>query len=426
MTTSADKSIDVGRTVLAAIMARPEFLFSAKKHIKAEDFAKGIDQNCWNKIISLEAEGKAHDHANVCDENFPDSLPIEILVSWPLDYSYRDIAYFESRVVDFVNLVDRERSCKALNVLTHKISVGELKDSYDIATEVNGLALKIYKLHPRQTGGYAGTFVYDDLKELEETGKSGIPFGIASIDAELNGMNKGQFILIAARPGVGKSSLFLYPLYEHCKLGKHVCLNTMEMTRPEMTLRIIANRSSVMMDKIQGKVASHRIEAEKVAAAIDEIKKWKLTIVDQGMNTTTAIDNFLTQSAAETNPVELLILDHFGYLMPNSGKIYNRYSDYTTISNELKRLAKKHRCLIICLTQLNRIDQYTRPTLESMRDTGSLEQDADKIIALWRDPSSPRNINVGVIKNRQGTTFETQLKFYGSSMQYYETKEVEK
>jgi replicative DNA helicase len=194
----------------------------------------------------------------------------------------------------------------------------------------------------------------------------------------------------------------------------------MEMTRAEMLLRIVANRSNVMMDKIQGKAGSTVTDGVRISEAIEETRKWKLTVIEQGINTPALIDNYLTRCAAEKNPVELLILDHFGYLMPNSGKVYNRYGDYTTISNELKRMAKKHRCLILCLAQLNRISDCVRPSMENLRDTGSLEQDADKIIVMWRDENSDRIVNVAAIKNRQGEQFEARLKFYASSMQFYD------
>jgi len=414
--------VKIGRAILLSVMDRPELLYVAKKHIKSDDFQTGTDRDCWNKIVALDLEAKKFDLYSVCNPEYADSIPADKVSVWEYDELFQDctIQFFDGRVIDFVNLVDRERSAQGLNVIAKKALDGQLKDSQEIANTVNDLAMKIYKLHPQQRTGYAGDYIYEDLKEIEVSGKEGLRFGIKSIDEQLGTMLKGQFILLAARPGTGKSSLFIYPLSEQVRKGKHVCLDTMEMTRSEMMLRIIANRANVMMDKIQGKEPATPKEVEQIATAIDEIKKWKLTIIEQNMNTTSSIDNFLTRSSAEHNPVEMLIIDHFGYLLPESGKIYNRYSDYTTISNEIKRLAKKHRCVILCLTQLNRIDDFDKPTKENMRDTGSLEQDADKIIAMWKDASDTRLIHVGAIKNRQGIEFETRLTFYGSSMQFFD------
>jgi len=408
------------------IMERQEFLYVAKKHLNDKDFAKGIDRDCWLRILKLESQGQRYDMYNVCNPEYADSLQLDNTTGWEYDTIYIgcDALFFEDRVIDYVNLVDREKASAGLQYIAQKALTGELKNSQEIAGVVNDLALKIYKLHPITTTKYAGEFFMEDLKEMAENSKGGVRFGIQSIDEKLGNMCKGQFVILAARPGTGKSSLFLYPLYEHCRLGKHVVLNTMEMTRAEMLIRVIANRSNVMMDKIQGKEASTAADGVKIAEAIEETKKWKLTVIEQGLNTTALIDNYLTNCEAEKNPVELLIIDHFGYLMPNSGKIYNRYSDYTTISNELKRLAKKHRCLILCLAQLNRISDCVKPSMENLRDTGSLEQDADKIIVMWREEGVDRIINVAAIKNRQGEQFETSLKFYASSMQFYEVKHV--
>jgi replicative DNA helicase len=405
-------------------MDRQELLFPSKKHIRENDFKKGIDKECWIKILNLEKEEIQYTIYNVCNPEYSDSIKAEKIANWEYDQMFTDctVSEFEDRVIDYINLVDRERSAEGLRYLAQKAIEGSLKNSQEIAGKVNELAMKIYKLHPPLSTGMAGEFVMEDLKELSETSKDGVDFGIRSIDKGLGKMNKGQFVLLAARPGTGKSSLFLYPLHEFCRLGKHVCLSTMEMTRAEMVLRILANRSNVMMDKIQGKIPSREPDGIAIADAIEEVKQWKLSIFEQGMNTPEQIDNFLNRCTAEHNPVELLILDHFGYLMPNSGKIYNRYSDYTTISNELKRLAKKHKCLILCLAQLNRISEYVKPSMENLRDTGSLEQDADKIIVMWRVEDDTRLIKIAIIKNRQGEEFETILKFYGSSMQFYDVE----
>ena len=422
METQENRSVRIGRSLLMEIMERQDFLYVAKKHLQEKDFVTGVDRDCWLRILALESQGQRYDLYNVCNPEYADSLQLDSTTGWDYDAIYIgcDVMFFEDRVIDYINLVDRERSAAGLQYIAKKTLDGELKNSQEIAGAVNDLALKIYKLHPATTTRYAGEFFMEDLKELTENSKDGVNFGISSIDNGMGKMCKGQFVILAARPGTGKSSLFLYPLYEHCKLGKHVVLNTMEMTRAEMLLRVVANRSNVMMDKIQGKIASTVTDGIRISEAIEETRKWKLTVVEQGLNTPATIDNYLTRCAAEKNPVELLILDHFGYLMPNNGKVYNRYNTYTEISNELKRLAKKHKCLILCLAQLNRISDCVKPSMENLRDTGSLEQDADKIIVMWKDENNEKSINVAVIKNRQGQQFETRLKFYASSMQFYD------
>lgn len=423
MTILEERFIKSGRAILLAVMRRPEFLLAAKTHIKITDFKQGTDRDCWIKINALANTGKNYDLYNVCNPEYADTLPAEVISKWEFDDFFYDcdLSFFEDRVIDYINLVDRERSAKGLQELLTKTVDGVLKTSQEIGESINSLSQKVYKLHPVITGGYAGEHIYDDIKEMSLSGKDGVKFGIKSVDEGLGTMGKGQFILLAARPGTGKSSLFLYPLYEHCRLGKHVCLLTMEMTRAEMMIRVVANRSKVSLDRIQGKAPATSQDGEAIAKAISELQSWKLTVTEQGINSPAAIDSFLSKSAAEKNPVEMLIIDHFGYLMPDSGKVFNRYNDYTLISNELKRLAKKHKCLIFCLTQLNRIPDYEKPTKANMRDTGSLEQDADKIIAMWRDAGDPKVVNVGAIKNRQGTEFETRLNFYGSTMQFFDS-----
>jgi replicative DNA helicase len=422
LTDLANRSVEIGRALLLEIIARPELLFVAKKHITESDFIKGTDRDVWNRILYLEKNGKEYTEYNIVNPNDAGSIDANKLKAWVPDTMLYEckIQFFEERVIDFINLVDREKAAYYLARMKDKIEKAEYQTGQEVAGALNDLCVAIYKMHPTLSTGYAGEHIYNDIQELKDNAKSGMKFGIPSIDARMNGLIKKQYVLLAARPGVGKSSLFLYPLAEYCMAGKHVTLLTLEMVRSEMSIRMIANRANVMMDKIIGKVGMNTAEEESVKKAIQEIKEWKLSIIDQGMNTPAQIDHYLTSQAAEKKPVELFIIDHFGLLQPNTKPTASRYNDYTAISNELKSIAKKHNCVILSITQLNRIEDKTKPTKESLRDSGSLEQDADKIIAMWKGDTGTRDIHVALIKNRQGEEFETTLEFYASSMQFYD------
>lgn len=422
LTDLASRSVKIGRAILLEIISRPELLYIAKKHITEADFRKGIDREVWNRILYLEKNGKEYSEYNIVNPDDAGSIDANRLKEWVPDTIFYEcsLQFFEERVVDYINLVDREKASFYLSKMKEKIDKAEYQSGQQVAGALNELCVAIYKLHPTQSSGYAGDHIYNDIQEIKDNAKSGMKFGIKSIDEKMNGLIKKQYVLLAARPGVGKSSLFLYPLAEYCVAGKHVTLLTLEMVRSEMSIRMIANRANVMIDKIIGKSGMTVAEEESVKKAIKEIKDWKLSIIDQGMNTPTQIDQYLTSQEAEKNPVELFIIDHFGLLQPNTRPSNNRYNDYTAISNELKAIAKKHNCVILSLTQLNRIEDKTKPTKESLRDSGSLEQDADKIIAMWKGDAGTRDIHVALIKNRQGEEFETTLEFYASSMQFYE------
>jgi len=425
LTESANRSVKIGRAILLEIIARPELLYIAKKHITEADFSVVLDRDVWKRILYLEKNGKEYTEYNIVNPDDAGSIDARRLKDWVQDPLFFEcsLQFFEERVIDFINSVDREKSAYYLGKLQDKIAKAELQTGQDIAEALNRLCVAVYKMHPTQSSGYAGEHIYNDIQEEKENAKTGMKFGIKSIDEKLSGFVKKQLVLLAARPGVGKSSLFLYPLAEYCNAGKHVTLLTLEMVRSEMAIRMIANRANVMIDKIIGKSGMTVAESESVKKAIQEIKEWKLSIIDEGINTPTQIDHYLTSQEAEKNPVELFIVDHFGLLQPNTRPSNSRYNDYTAISNELKAIAKKHNCVILSLTQLNRIEDKIKPTKESLRDSGSLEQDADKIIGMWKGDAGTRDIHVALIKNRQGEEFETTLEFYASSMQFYDKGE---
>ena len=420
-----DSRVDVyGQSIILSCIEKNELLFVAKERIKPDDFITANQRNVWNKMLTLYDTGTFFDLATICNPNTADNIDFNDVSKWIMrdEFYGIDINAFRSRCDDFVNLVDRQKSGEWLRKVSTMIVDGNIKTGHDISTKLSELADKTFRLHPIHDDKQSHEYIRDDIKELTEVNKHGEIFGIKSIDEKLGKLAKRQFVLIAARPGGGKSSIMLSPIEQFCRKGKSVVLNTIEMTRAEVNVRILARLSNVQMNKLIGIEPMTDYEAVKVSDSIDVYKNWDLTIKDSGLRTIEDIDTFLTLRAARKNPVDLFVIDHFG-LLRFDGRSNGRYSDYTTISNNLKVLAKKHQCTMLVLSQLNRNKQPNeRPTMNDLRDSGSLEQDADKILFLWNDDGEERIVNVGIAKNRQGEMFETKLKFYPSTMSYYDVK----
>lgn len=423
MSALTDRIAELGQAILLACMDRSELLYAAKRRIKAEDFKGKVEQNVWKKMIKLEREGQRYDVDAICNPNYVDEIDASSVAKWNPrdDFVECDIGFFTDRCDDFVNMVDREQIANKCYKLATNVMDGVVQNSQQAGELLNALSTESYKMHPVHSEKNVGELLDDAILELQNINKYGEDFGIKSINEKLGKLSPGQVILIAARPSLGKSAIVLSAVENFCKKGKTAVINTLEMAQAEVIARLIARESNVTMNKIIGKELTKEIEWQSLAEARKIIADWKLRVREDGLRTISEIDSYLTMRAANHDKVDLFVIDHFGLLSPEGKVTGNRASDYKKISNDLKQLAKKHKCVMIILAQLNRgVGMTDRPEMGNLADTSALEQDADKVLALYRDASDTRMVNVAVLKNRQGEYFETRLVFYPSTMRFYD------
>lgn len=425
MSALTERISDLGQAILLACMNRNELFYFAKKRIKTDDFATKQERDVWDKMVSLDSQQKRFDVDAVCNPTYSDSIDFNAVARWNSRDDFYDCQpeYFEDRCNDFVNMVDRERLSQKCYKLASEIMDGVVKDSQEAGEMLNDLSSRAYQMHPVHTEFDMAERLDDAISELQFINKYGEEFGIRSLSDKLGKMAAGQVVVVAARPAIGKSAIVLSAVENFCKKGKTVVINTLEMSESEVILRLLAKESNVTMNKILGKDLMNEVEWQSLSKAKEEFKKWKLRIRDSGLRTVSDIDSYLTMRTANHEHVDLFAVDHFGLLEPEGRTTGNRATDYKKISNELKRLAKKHKCVMMILAQLNREVEVTdRPTMRNLADTSALEQDADKAIGLYRDASDDKIINVTALKNRQGEYFDIKLKFYPSTMRFYDER----
>lgn len=413
-----------GQSILLSCIDRNELLYVARQRIKTEDFISTNEQNVWKKILSFDKDNKSFDIVSVCNPNYVDNVDGNDLSKWIILPEFEDVSMesFKERCEDFISLVDRNRIAHELSKLATQSIDGVLKTSADIGAKASKLVDTIFKMHPVHDDQEAHAYIRDDLKELSEMHKHGVGFGLGEFDERLGKISPKSFVLIAARPGGGKSAIMLNPVFEFCRQGRRVVVNTIEMTRAEVQQRILAKLTNIQTHKLMNGEKLNEYEQAKIGDALIEYASWKLKIKDQGLQTIDDIDAFLTMCEAKHEHVDLLVIDHFGLMNP-SKRTSNPFNDYSAISKSLKQLAKKHSCVMLVLSQLNREKQPNeRPSLSNLRSSGSLEEDADKVLMLWNDDGEEKITNVGVMKNRQGELFEMKFKFYPAVMTYYNMK----
>ena len=287
---------------------------------------------------------------------------------------------------------------------------------------------KIYALRNGNAGetlqhiGVVLVNVFDRLDELSRSDNEfpGLSTGLHDLDHKINGLNKSDLLLIAARPGMGKTSLALNIALDVAKKSaKTVAFFSLEMSREQLAMRLLSNESFVDNQKL-------------LTGRLTEEEWTKIGIASSALSQTDIrVDDNPSISVAEMNAkcrrldnLGLVLIDYL-QLMTSAGNGQtsnnaNRVQVVSDISRALKIMAKELDVPVICLSQLSRANESRtdkRPMLSDLRESGAIEQDADEVLFIYRDdyyhPDTPeKNVaEIIVAKNRHGETGTVKLQW---------------
>ena len=256
----------------------------------------------------------------------------------------------------------------------------------------------------------------------------GLKTGFYQIDKHTNGLQKTDLIIIAARPGVGKTSLAMNIVSNAAIYGNAKCaVFSLEMGKEQLAQRMLCSVANVSMAKaLRGELSES--DWVKIWKADKKLKEADIFVDDNAMNTPSQVLSKCRKLKREKG-LDLVVIDYLG-LMKSDEKTDNRQNEVANISRQLKILAKEIEVPVIALCQLNRsVEQREdgkpgRPVLSDLRDSGSIEQDADMVMFLYRDDyynpdTEKKNIaEVILAKNRAGQTGTTELIWLGNYLKF--------
>ncbi len=264
--------------------------------------------------------------------------------------------------------------------------------------------------------------VYDRLEELASSDRAipGLSTGLRDLDRAISGLNNSDLILLAARPGMGKTSMALNILLDAGKKsGKKVAFFSLEMSREQLALRLISSECFVDNKKlVTGKLSDQ--DWESVAAAADSLNRSTI-LIDDDSNITVAD---ILAKCRRVEDLGLIVIDYLQLMQSAGGKSNtrgeNRQQIVSDISRSLKIMAKDLNVPVLCLSQLSRANesrQDKRPMLSDLRESGAIEQDADIVLFLYRegyynaDTENPNLAECIIAKNRHGETGKVELQW---------------
>ena len=397
---SLPHNLEAEKAVIGAMLMDREAIEKAGEILAKEDFYEAVYGILFESILDIYREEKPVDLITLqnClkDKNVPSEISNLEFARELVEavQTSANIKYYAEIVAEKALLRRLIQMSKAIETSCY-LAKGSINQIMDEA-EKNIFAVT----QKRNTGDFVSMkdVVLETLDEIEAASKTqgnvtGIPTGFADLDYKLAGLHPAQLILIAARPGMGKTA-FVLNIAQHLafKKDKHIALFNLEMGKNELTKRLFAlegmvDSQSIRTGNLKETDWMHLVEAAGV------IGKSNLLIDDSSDITVSSMRSKCRKLKMEKG-LDLIIIDYL-QLMGGDGKHASRQEAVAEISRSLKRLARELNVPIIALSQLNRKAEERdghEPQLSDLRESGAIEQDADVVMFLYREDYYKKDI----------------------------------
>ena len=420
------QSLDAEQSVLGSILIDSRCVADIIGILKPEDFFLPQNREIYETVYTMFNFSESIDPVTVLEK----MRQLGVYHDNTRDYVQQlmEITPTAANAVRYANIVKDKAMLRGLADASAEIS-DLVYDQVGTPAEIlESAEKKIYSLRKGETGDsleHVGTTllkVFDTLTELSQSDSAipGLSTGLRDLDKKINGLNKSDLFLIAARPAMGKTAFALnIALNVAKKYNKTVAVFSLEMSREQLVMRLMANESFVELGKLlTGKLSEE--EWTKLAMASAALSQTDLRVDDNPSITVAEIN----AKCRRLDNLGLVVIDYL-QLMQGSG--YGKASDnrvnvVSDISRSLKIMAKELNVPVICLSQLSRGPEGRtdkRPMLSDLRESGAIEQDADEVIFLYRDEYYHENTEEKgvaeciVAKNRHGEVGTVKLQWVG-------------
>ncbi len=420
------QSVDSEKAVLGSIMLRPGAIHEITDIINADSFYAGKHSQIWNIMNELSAKGDPIDLISVSH-----TLGEKGLIDQVGGIGYlselTNAVPASTNIRHYADIVNKKHVLRKVIEAGSDISeLGFKEDIEDILDVVNQAEKRIMGV-----GGFSKGKTFQSLKEslpeawerLEKLHENrgmlrGVPTGFRDLDNLLSGFQKSDLVILAARPSVGKTA-FALNIARHAA-SKHqipTVIFSLEMGTQQLVDRMLAADANVNAWNLRTGNISAESEFSKIRDSLDKLAKAPIFIDDIAGNTIGRMRSVCRRVHAE-HGIGLILVDYL-QLMSTSKSYDNMVNQVTEISHSLKALAKEFDVPVIALSQLSRAVEQRggKPRLSDLRDSGSIEQDADVVMFIHRedkgkDESERTNIaEILVEKHRNGPVGHVQLYF---------------
>ena len=413
--------------VLGAMMMSKDAIADVVEVLRGTDFYRPAHEQIYDAVIDLYGRGEPADAVTVSAElgKRGELMRVggapylhDLLASVPVAAN----AGFYAEIV-------REKSILR-RLVDASIRIGQMSYAAegDVTDIVDRAQAEVYAVTDRRASEDYKPLselmqpTLDEMEAISSRGDklAGVPTGFAELDELTNGMHPGQMIILAARPGAGKSTLALdLARSASIRNGLASVIFSLEMSQIEITMRLLSAEASIPLSHIRGGRMSDD-DWSRVATKMGQVSEAPLYI-DDSPNLTMMEIRAKARRLKQRHDLKLVVIDYI-QLMTSGKKVESRQLEVSEFSRQLKLLAKELEVPVVALSQLNRgPEQRTdkKPMLSDLRESGSLEQDADMVVLLSRpdlyDKESDRagEADFDVAKHRNGPTKSITVAFQG-------------
>ena len=422
LTHQVPQALEAEQSVLGSMLIDSRCVPEVVGLLHSDDFYLEQNRELFDAMFSMFSFSQPIDPVTVLDKlkergDYHDNTQQYLL-------QLMEITPTAAHVMQYARIVAEKAMLRRLDQaagdITETISAGE-----GTAEEIlESAEKKIYAVRQGQSSRdleHIGTIlleVYDRLGELAERGDDipGLSTGFRDLDRQLAGLNKSDLLIIAARPGMGKSALGLnLALNVARKYEKCVVYFSLEMSREQLAMRLLSGESFVENQKLlTGKLTDE--EWGKLGIASSTLSQMDIR-VDDNPSITAAEMN---AKCRRIENLGLVIIDYLQLMNSGGRSNDNRVTIISDISRSLKIMAKELNVPVVCLSQLSRASESRtdkRPMLSDLRESGAIEQDADEVLFIYRDEyynentEEPNVAELIVAKNRHGETGTVKVQW---------------
>lgn len=417
------------RAVLGAVLADNSVIANVAEIVHPDDFSSAAHSQIFSAMLALDVQQRSVDHLTLSEE-----LKIRgQLVSVggpPYLMSLDQLVPFAGNASQYAQIVKEQAIRRRLAAAGREIQDLASQDTGELDALIDEAERKVFLIAEKRREGdlkpvrelMERTLELLDTLNRSSTGVTGLSTGFIDLDLQLTGFHRGELLVLAARPGIGKTALALnIALHVGLKEEKAVGIFSLEMPADQLLMRLLASAARVDMKKLRGGrlTAQDQGKFQQIAGALFNAP---LYIDDSGTLSPFELRAKARRLKQKDPRLGLLVVDYL-QLMHQKGKVENRQLEVSEISRSLKALAKELDVPVLALSQLNRrIEERKggKPMLSDLRESGAIEQDADVVMFIHRDddgadgqpsPHAALEVELIVAKQRNGPIGSIDLVF---------------
>jgi len=418
-------SVDAERSVLGAILLENSAINRAQEILKDSDFYRDPHRRIFKVMEVLSERSTAIDPVTVKEE-LTKSGELEAVGGPAYIASLLDGVPHSSNVEHYAKIVKEKAILRALIEAGGRIVTSAYEAAQDVDEILDESERQVFQIAQDQLrAGFVPMRVIADqsLKTIERLAEhrelvTGLSTGYPSLNEMTSGLQPSDLVILAARPGMGKTSLALNIAQNAARDGRRVGVFSLEMSREQLFLRLLTGHARVDAHRLRtGRLG--REEMQRLMTAFGELASMPIAI-DDTAGTGVMEMRAKSRRLKMEQGLDLIVVDYL-QLMRSRGRFENRNQEITEISRSLKELAKELRVPILALSQLSRAPEQRggdrRPQLSDLRESGAIEQDADLVMFIYREEVyKPTEENRGmaqliIAKQRNGPIGTINLVF---------------